>query len=157
MFIASGVRGRSRRGERTEQTTGLHGGNHKFTGRKLMQGARSTNAERPPHNCGAGVQYMRSEGSACIFDGTFNMKAKSAHHPFLMQRYKKIGGNARISPTFFNLNRLLETNCHNDHNLSVMTTYLITTPPLQGIVTVSSCFLFSFTVFTLPLSWASSL
>jgi hypothetical protein len=101
VFIASGVRGRSRRVERTEETTGLHGGNYGFTGRKLMQGARSTNAERPSNNRGAGAQYMRSEGSACILDGSFNLKAKRAHQPFLMQRYKKKSENARISPLFF--------------------------------------------------------
>ncbi len=99
MFIAGGLRGRRRRhacteettglhggNDRfarrkrqvcTEETTGLHGGNYRFTGRKLMQSARSIYAERPPHNCRVGVQYMRSEGSACIFDGSINMKAKT--------------------------------------------------------------------------------
>jgi hypothetical protein len=66
-----------------------------------MQGDRSTNAERPPHNRGAGTRYMRSEGSACILDGSFSLKAKSAHQPFLMQRYKKNGENAKISPIIF--------------------------------------------------------
>jgi hypothetical protein len=54
-----------------------------------MQGARSTNAECPPYNRRAGTQYMRSEGSACILDGSFSMKAKNTHNSFLMQRYKK--------------------------------------------------------------------
>ncbi len=88
-------------GERTEQTTRLLGEDYGFARRGLLQSARSIYAERPLNNCGAGARYMRSEGSAYIFDACCCMKAKRAHKPFLMQRYKKNGGNARIPPYFF--------------------------------------------------------